>query len=468
MSAPTVVTDPVAGPPARPVRRRRWPRALAPFLVLGLLFLVTGIAHEVESPDLTDPGTLSPTGTGPDGSSRLAELLTDQGITVKRVTSSAQAIEELSGAEATILVPTPDLLDPEFSMDALAQPGRHHFVILRPGFVGALMWGAWRSGTRWATAPEDVDAPPVTSKLFPDAPPPCDTALVSGVTRASLGQDRAIPLPDTGFRQFSCFGGGLVGQIEGSRDVTVAGSVDPFRNDRIDEYDNERLARQLLSRERLVIWIDVHKKEPGPKPELKLPHYRQPSRKPVGENPLWESLPPWLWAALALTAVAGTAFAASRAGRLGPPATEPLPVVVPATETILGRGRLYARVRAREATLATLRAAAITRIAAALRHGQAGGVETPAPLARGSERAEELVAAVAARTRWPVDRVREVLYGAPYEASPGTHGYGAAPDRPDAAPDESGLTDDELATAVANLDHLQRAVLREGPPGGRP
>ncbi|GAA1745653.1 DUF4350 domain-containing protein [Luedemannella helvata] len=444
------VPGPTAGPPPRPVRRRRWHRLAIPYAVLGLLFLVTFIAHEVESPDLDDPGTLSPTGTGRDGSSHLARLLTDQGITIKRVTSSQQALVELSGAEATIVVPTPDLLTVTFAGEALSQPGRHHFVVIRPGLIGGMMWGAMREHARWSAAPEHVSAPPTHHAG------PCDPALVAGVARASLGQDRFVPFPDPGYRQFSCFGGGLVGQVEGSRDVTIAGSTDPFRNDRIDEYDNERLATQLLSREKLVIWIDVHEPEPQPQMDIELPHYRQPKRAPASDSPLWDSLPPWLWAALVLTAAAGAAFAAGRAGRLGPPVAEPLPVVVPATETIVGRGRLYARVRAHAATLATLRAAAVTRIAAALRHGQTAGLNAPTPLVAGSPAAEALVAAVAARTRWPADRVRWTLYGPP----PGPPGAPPA--------DDPDLTDDELAAAVADLDHLQRAVLREGPPGGSP
>lgn len=90
-TAPTRAPS-VGVPPRRPARPRRWHRLAVPFAVLALVYLVTGVTHALEEPDLGDPGTLSPTGSGPDGSSRLAALLADRGVNIRRVTSSAQAI----------------------------------------------------------------------------------------------------------------------------------------------------------------------------------------------------------------------------------------------------------------------------------------------------------------------------------------------------------------------------------------
>jgi hypothetical protein len=50
------------------------------------------------------------------------------------------------------------------------------------------------------------------------------------------------------------------------------------------------------------------------------------------------------------------------ARRLGPPVPEPLPVAVPAAETVTGRGRFYERADARGAALGALQAAARHRI----------------------------------------------------------------------------------------------------------
>ena len=67
-----------------------------------------------------------------------------------------------------------------------------------------------------------------------------------------------------------------------------------------------------------------------------------------------------------LAAAGAVLLALVRARRLGPPVAEPLPVLVPAAESVTGRGRLYERIAAREASLDALRAAAIARMARVL------------------------------------------------------------------------------------------------------
>jgi hypothetical protein len=127
-----------------------------------------------------------------------------------------------------------------------------------------------------------------------------------------------------------------------------------------------------------------------------------------------------LLAALALL------IALVRGRRLGPPVAEPLPVLVPATETVTGRGRLYQRIRSRAETLDALRSAALRRL---------GPTVNPA----GSDGGDDaLIADVAARSGVPAHEVRAIL---------------------DPPPPES---DDELAHAVARLDALVAAVLRVG------
>ena len=111
-------------------------------------------------------------------------------------------------------------------------------------------------------------------------------------------------------------------------------------------------------------------------------------------------------------------------------------MVVPAAEAVTGRGRLYRRVQARQATLDALRAAAIARLVRVVYPFDEAPPErdllTPGPAA------DALVARVAARTGDP-DTIRGVLYG-PKVSS-----------------------DDELSAAVARLDALVATVLRHNP-----
>ena len=349
-----------ASPPsARPRRPRRWHRLAIPFLVLGLLYLVTAVAHLVEEPDLGDPGTLSPDGSGPDGSDRLAGMLTAAGVEIHLVTSSREALAALSAVpDATVFVPTPNLLDPEFFFRAEQQPGGHRLVLVRPNGRTASRVGFLSSLPRWAAR---------------TVRPGCDTdfAVAAGPATVLRSRYRAIDGP----AHINCYGGGLVGLAAGEREVLVVGATDPFRNSRIGEAGNAALATALLSRHRDLIWVDVHKAEPrrAASADLSLPEYRQPDRGARAQSVVLAALPPALWAVLGLLFAVALLTALVRARRLGPPVVEPLPAVVPATETVTGRGRLYARIGAREASLEALRSAALRRMAPVVSPLAAGG-----------------------------------------------------------------------------------------------
>ena len=161
------------------------------------------------------------------------------------------------------------------------------------------------------------------------------------------------------------------------------------------------LYEQARAREGAFVWLDLHDKEPGPKVhgESGLDPSKAPADlgtdgngepdpdfpvpDPDGEQPgdddgggsdpvasdepsMFDLFPATAWAVLAVLAVAALLAAAARARRLGTPVHEPLPVLVPSTETVTGRGRLYERSRDRGAALAVLRRAARDRITHAL------------------------------------------------------------------------------------------------------
>jgi hypothetical protein len=84
--------------------------------------------------------------------------------------------------------------------------------------------------------------------------------------------------------------------------------------------------------------------------------------------------------------------------RLGPAVSEPLPVEVRSGETVLGRGRLYQRAKARGPAAEVLRRAALRRIEPAL------GLDP-------DHTADDVTAAVAARTGHDPARVGGLLYG---------------------------------------------------------
>ena len=59
-------------------------------------------AHLVEEPNLGDPTTLSPTGTGRDGSSRVAAMLDARGVAVRAGHHCAQPLMRRFGVQGTV------------------------------------------------------------------------------------------------------------------------------------------------------------------------------------------------------------------------------------------------------------------------------------------------------------------------------------------------------------------------------
>jgi hypothetical protein len=138
---------------------------------------------------------------------------------------------------------------------------------------------------------------------------------------------------------------------------------------------------------------------------------------------VWSAFPPAAWATVALLLAAGVLMAAARGRRLDGPVGEPLAVTVPAAETVLGRGRLYRRAKARDTALSTRATATRQRL------GHLFGLPADPPR-------EVLVAAAAAQAGWSAADVESTLY-------------------PPAPAD-----DEQLVAAAANLDGLLRAVTR--------
>jgi Domain of unknown function (DUF4350) len=421
--APPAGTPPVASAPSpapvspgSPRRRRRWPRIVLPLGVVTLFWLVSLVAHGYQDPNFTDPGTLSPLGTGRHGSSELAERLREQGITIERVTSSVAAVEAARGRDATILVPAPDLLDGRIVPELMGAQGLHRVVLVQPSLLGRFGSGlaVGLAHDRWATK---------------TAEPGCADPVAEAAGTATVYRDRYL---GEGLSTY-CYQGALVGGRALDVEVLLVGATEPFRNDRIREVGNEKLVTGLLTQHNLLIWVDVHESEIHPQLPGFDPRYERADQDRTNTgDPLLDAFPVQLWTAFLVLVGAGVLLAIALARRLGPPVPEPLPVIVPAAEAVTGRGRLYRRIRARGSSLLTLRGAALARLA-----------RTIDPLARSPERdlaapgprRDAFVQAVAGRSGWPEAAVTSVLFGPLPESDPA------------------------LVTAAADLDRLVAAVL---------
>jgi hypothetical protein len=409
-------------------RRWRWLRLVIPFAVVTLLWILTAVAHIYEEPDLSDAGTLAPTGTGRHGSSQLAERLRANRVQIERVTSSAAALTAANMGDATVFLPAPDYLDPLFVLQLTRSSRTHRIVLVRPG--------------DWARRTATVPAGLFSSRFATaTADPACDTDYARRAGPAAVRRD----VYDAAGPTTRCYDGSLIGFQATGHEVLFVGATDPFRNDRIEESGNAALATGLLSEFGRVIWVDVHRLEPIPTPSGRLPDLELPTPPPYERGDrdrtntgitLIDAFPVQLWAVLVVLLIGAALLALAKARRLGPPVAEPLPVLVPAAEAVTGRGRLYERINAREASLSALRASAIARIARVL---DPLAIAPERELTSAGPAADRFVARVAARSGVAADVVETVLYGQ--------------------TPDD----DTSLLAAVAGLDRLVSAVIRDRP-----
>ena len=116
----------------------------------------------------------------------------------------------------------------------------------------------------------------------------------------------------------------MVAEREGA---VLFGAGEALTNDQVLRADNAAVALRLLGQDDELVWY--------------VPTYDDlAGDDETGLGPL---LPRWIEPGLWLVLVAAVVLVIWRARRLGPLATEPLPVVVKAIETTRSRGRLYRR-----------------------------------------------------------------------------------------------------------------------------
>ncbi|MFG1608501.1 DUF4350 domain-containing protein [Actinoplanes sp. NPDC049265] len=339
----------------------------------------TLITHAVQQPDPSEPTYLSPVARTGDGAATLADRLTQQGVKVERRTSTPEAIAAATASgSATIFVPAPELMQPRYLNDFRIIPQTVRLVLVAPNRAVLSRLGAYvpQAGPRWTAA----------------APGPgCDQKFATG--RAAVLRWQYAPVEGELLR---CYDGAVVEVDREGPAITLVGAPDAFRNDRQDEWSNSDFAAGLLGRGNRVVWLDLHEPEPEPPPD---PVQEQAPDDPddtdrgqtgsgdqTGEDSgsdqgssddngggqaqapqektVLDAFPQSFWAAVLLLILALIAFAAASARRLGAPVSEPLPARVRAAETVRGLGGLYRRSAARDASLATVQAAALRRLAA--------------------------------------------------------------------------------------------------------
>ena len=345
----------------RPIRRRSW-RWVLPALVA--ICAVAAIGTYLTAP--RPGGQMDPESTGPEGAHALIALLRDHGVTVvvaNNVDDAANAARPgtLLLFAQTQRVSTEGLL--KRLADApgdlpLVEPISHARAALAPGIRSG---GASTSDTKPDCALREADQAGAVDFG------PSNTFRAVG--------DRTVS---------SCYGGALVRYRDGDRTVTVVGSTDFLTNGSLLRAGNAALAMNLAGQHPRLVWYAPQHIEGGSSGKGKIFDL-------IPDNVAWMVVQLWLTVAL---------IALWKGRRIGPLVAEKLPVVVRASETVEGRGRLYRSRRARDRAAQALRSAALQRMLPRL----GLGVDTPPPA---------VILAIAQHGRSDPELLRHILFGPP-------------------------------------------------------
>jgi hypothetical protein len=297
--------------------------AVAVVLLLGDAGARRGVALDPDNPD-------------PDGARAVARVLAGHGVDVT-VVRGADALEDTEVAGATVLVTSTELLGESTIARLVEHTDGARLVLAEPG-----------PGT---TAALGIDSLPYQVTLDGPRQADCPDPAYAGL---SVQVDDAVEYPLRG----GCFRGEHGALLAEPRaDLVLLGAGELLSNDQVLRADDAAVALRLLGeRDRLVWYV--------------------PSLEDLVADDgvsLATLLPRWLRPALWVLALATLALLGWRARRLGPLATEPLPVVVKAIETTRSRGRLYRRAGDRGHAADALRSAA--RVHAADRLGLGARVD---------------------------------------------------------------------------------------------
>jgi hypothetical protein len=157
-----------------------------------------------------------------------------------------------------------------------------------------------------------------------------------------------------------CYDGALIRYRDNGRTVTAVGSTDFMTNENLLHAGNAALAMNLAGGRPRLVWYAPHRIEG----ETSAP------------SSLFDLIPDnvsWVVWQLCLVVLL---LALWKGRRPGPLVAEELPVVVRASETVEGRGRLYRSRRARDRAAAALRTATVQRLLPRL--GLGPGAPAPA------------------------------------------------------------------------------------------
>ncbi len=313
----------------------RW-RSIRFWGILALLVVVVTVVT-ILTRTSEDRTALSPANPAPEGAQAVAQVLTDRGIDIKRVTTLEDAVAHLekAGERSTLFLSDPSMWLDADQLGRLASGSAGKTVLAAPSFdqLESLAPDVRQAGQMSTDEGQGLSA----RCTFPAA---TTAGTITAGGQAYRGGTVCF-LSAEGERG----AGSLV--VTDSGTTTVLGNPSLMNNATITDHGNAALALHVLGSEPVLVWYQPTVND------------LQATAQPQSPTVL---LPPWV-GLLAVWLLIVAAFAAVwRGRRMGPLVTERLPVVVRSAETADGRARLYQDSKAVVRAAENLRSASLIRI----------------------------------------------------------------------------------------------------------
>jgi hypothetical protein len=342
---------------------------------IGLVVALAVLVAVTSKP--TDYRELSIGNSTDNGARAVAQILGDQGVTVRQFDALARVFVA-DPATTTLVLANADYMTDAQIDSVLDYEGDILFIGASEYMVQSLDAGL---DVAYDFLPENVAA----ECNDPDAVAAEESRLewtgivAIGATSAEL-----------------CFGGrsdahgmAVVETAQGTRTVIANWVV--FENGQLENLGNAALALRTAGHHENVAW---YLSDGFDTSVLGTPG------EPIEFEAMPDFLPPGFGTALYALGLAALVAALWKGRRFGPLAVEPLPIAVRASEATRGRARLYRRARAYGRATAALRAAAARRMG--------GRLGVPRATSR-----EGMVSAIERATGQPATEIAKILYGPP-------------------------------------------------------
>jgi hypothetical protein len=298
--------------------------------VLLALVVIVGVSTVAALLTASRSGArMDPESTSPDGAHAIVTLLKDHGVDVVPADDIATVVRSARRDSLLVVAPTAYLIDDAGLQQLNGLPG--DLLLVEP-----------LSAIRESLAPEVRTA---SGSSF-GGEPNCDLREATRAGSTELDPSATFEAVAGGPPLTRCYDGALVRYTADGRTITVVGTADFMTNSGLLHDGNAALAMNLAGERPRVIWYTPKRIE----------------GETGSATSIMDLIPPrvgWIVLQLCLVVVF---VALWRSRRIGPLVAEDLPVVVRASETVEGRGRLYRSRRARDRAAPALRTAALQRI----------------------------------------------------------------------------------------------------------